>query len=316
MIILIAEDDEAVLQYVARFVTSEGHRVIECMDGNEAWEKFGSFEPDLVLTDLNMPSKTGLELLGQIRQSGSLCPVVIMTGHGTEEAAVEAIRLGANEYLKKPLRGNEIRHVLRKCLGQVFNQRSEREVMLSVVQHALRLNLPNQMYIVPSVSQYLVQHCSGLVSPDEIAGLRLGLHELLVNAIEHGNLGISYEDKSAALQDGLDRLRSLYDERLKDPRLRARRVTVDFLFDGAMLEWVITDEGEGFNFEELRDPFDDENIEAQHGRGIYLSRLQFDDFQFEGIGNSVRVRKRVSFPGDGHTPPRMADPLDEISRFT
>jgi len=316
VIVLIAEDDEAVLQYVTRFVTSEGHRVIECEDGQVAWEKFNSHEPDLVLTDLNMPSKTGLELLGQIRQAGSLCPVVIMTGHGTEDAAVEAIRLGANEYLKKPLRGNEIRHVLRKCLGNVFSQRCEREVMVSVVHHSLRLNLPNQMFMVPSVSQYLVQHCGGLVSPDEIAGLRLGLHELLVNAIEHGNLGISYEEKSEALKDGVDKLRELYDQRLQDPRLRARRVTVDFLFDGAMLEWVISDEGEGFDFDQLKDPFDDENIESQHGRGIYLSRLQFDEFEFEGSGNSVRVRKRVSFPGDGlqgGEPPRA---LDEVSRFT
>jgi DNA-binding response OmpR family regulator len=316
VIVLIAEDDEAVLQYVSRFVSAEGHRVIGCEDGQVAWEKFVSDEPDLVLTDLNMPQKSGLELLGQIRHSGSMCPVVIMTGHGTEDAAVEAIRLGANEYLKKPVRGNEIRHVLRKCLGQVFNQRSEREVMLSVVHHSLRLNLPNQLHMVPSVSNYLVQHCGGLVSPDEIAGLRLGLHELLINAMEHGNLGISYEEKSSALREGLDHLRALYEERLKNPRLRARRVTVEFEFDGANLEWVITDEGEGFDYAKLRDPFDDENIESQHGRGIYLSRLQFDEFQFEDGGCRVRVRKRVKFPGDKQSSERVHRIPDEISRFT
>jgi CheY-like chemotaxis protein/anti-sigma regulatory factor (Ser/Thr protein kinase) len=316
MLILVAEDDEAVLQYVTRFVTIEGHRVIECFDGQQAWEKFVSFHPDLVLTDLNMPGKNGLDLLAQIRHSGSLCPVVIMTGHGTEEAAVQAIRLGANDYLNKPVRANEIRHVLRKCLGQVSSLRSERELILSLVHHSIRLSLPNILQLVPSASNYLVTQCTGLIHADDMPGLRLGLHELLINAIEHGNLGISYEEKSLALQDGVDSLRALYEQRLQDPRIRARRVTVDFLFNGAVLQWIISDEGNGFDFQKTRDPFDEVNIEAQHGRGIYLSRLQFDDFRYEGNGNTVKVSKMVTFPGEKLQNSKASPPSDEIARFT
>jgi anti-sigma regulatory factor (Ser/Thr protein kinase) len=239
-----------------------------------------------------------------------------MTGHGTEEAAVQAIRLGANDYLNKPLRINEIRHVLRKCLGQVATLRSEQELIHSLVHHSIRLSLPSILQIVPSASNYLVNQCVGLIHTEDIPGLRLGLHELLINAIEHGNLGISYEDKSLALQNGVDSLRALYEERLQDPRIRARRVTVDFLYNGAVLQWVIIDEGNGFDFQKLRDPFDEQNVEAQHGRGVYLSRLQFDDFRFEGSGNTVKVSKMVTFPGDRAKPARPIPQSDEIARFT
>lgn len=293
MIVLLAEDDAIARDHLGRLIEAEGHGVQAAEDGKAAWDMFQRFEPDMVLADLHMPGMSGIELLSQIRRLGENCPVVIMTGHGSEESAQAAIRHGANDYLRKPIDTSELTRVLRRMATVVHSSRHEREVASYTIRHALTMQVPNMVQLVPTLSQFLINHAAPYVSTDEQSGLRLGLHELIANAIEHGNLGITWEEKASALEAGPEALRQLYFARMADPAMGKRRVTIDYRMERDALEWTITDEGKGFDFNKLRNPVEESRIEAVHGRGIYLARIQFDQIEYLGRGNCVRVRKNL-----------------------
>ena len=121
------------------------------------------------------------------------------------------------------------------------------------------------------------------------ANIEIGLSELVTNAIEHGNLDITFEEKSEMLKTFS--LEDLYSKRLKDKKLADRKVTVEYAFSPEKCEWTITDEGNGFDPNAIPDPLAEENLESLHGRGIFFSRHLFDSVEYLGKGNIVHAVK-------------------------
>ncbi len=102
--VLIVIDDEAgILDVVSRFAVRAGFEVIACNGGREGIARVESAHADLVMVDLRMPDIGGLEVLRAIRESNPDCRAVLMTGYASVDTAVEAIKLGAMDYLSKPL---------------------------------------------------------------------------------------------------------------------------------------------------------------------------------------------------------------------
>jgi len=102
--ILVVDDELDIRTLIEEILTDEGYRVSTAGDAEDARRKLASASPDLVLLDIWMPDTDGITLLGEWAQRGELkCPVVIMSGHGTVETAVEATRLGAVDFVEKPL---------------------------------------------------------------------------------------------------------------------------------------------------------------------------------------------------------------------
>ena len=87
---------------------------VEAADGCLGWETFQADSFDLVLTDWNMPEKSGLELLKEIRASGSSVPVIMVTTEGEKTRVIEAIQAGVTDYLCKPFEQEELRDKLDK----------------------------------------------------------------------------------------------------------------------------------------------------------------------------------------------------------
>jgi PAS domain S-box-containing protein len=156
-----------------------------------------------------------------------------------------------------------------------------------------RYAVGNSLSMIDLVSRRCTAAAAYHLTEDELEGVRLGMREALMNAIEHGNLEISFEQKTDATEAG--RLLELLRMRLQDPVLSARRVTVDYDFDGNRVEYVITDEGPGFDFKSMenRNIRSKQEIFRKHGRGIALARAMFDEVKYEGRGNRVRLTKRL-----------------------
>ena len=114
--ILVVEDEPAALQALGYLLADEGYEVAQAVDGEEASGLAEGFGPDLVLADLKMPRLDGLGLLRRLRELGLDVPVVVMTAHGTVQSAVEAMKLGAVDYLTKPLNMDETLLVLARAL--------------------------------------------------------------------------------------------------------------------------------------------------------------------------------------------------------
>ncbi|MDX1555130.1 MAG: sigma-54 dependent transcriptional regulator [Xanthomonadales bacterium] len=101
--ILIVDDEPDIRELVSEILEDEGYTVAVAEDGTSARSAYAREEPDLVLLDIWMPDIDGISLLKEWSGPGLRCPVVIMTGHGSVETAVEATRLGARDFVQKPI---------------------------------------------------------------------------------------------------------------------------------------------------------------------------------------------------------------------
>jgi len=101
-LILIAEDDQAIATGLKLNLELEGFRSCVASDGEQAAKAIDEQHPALVLLDIAMPKKDGLELLAELRGAGNLIPVIVLSARQTESDKVAALRLGADDYVTKP----------------------------------------------------------------------------------------------------------------------------------------------------------------------------------------------------------------------
>jgi DNA-binding NtrC family response regulator len=116
--LLLVDDDPLIINSLSEFLRLEGYLVDSAPDGAHAIEMLAATRYNLVLTDVNMPRTNGLELLRTIRANYPDVVVLVITGYGTIENAVEAVKMGAFEYLTKPIIDDEIRVTIQKALKQ------------------------------------------------------------------------------------------------------------------------------------------------------------------------------------------------------
>ena len=115
--ILVADDEPGLREFVADSLELDGHAVVPAKDGRVAAQLLDERGFDLVITDLKMPGLTGMDLLRKVRAEQPEVEVIMMTAHGTVDNAVEAMKLGAFEYLQKPLSGpDELRLLVSRAL--------------------------------------------------------------------------------------------------------------------------------------------------------------------------------------------------------
>ncbi|HHN64157.1 MAG TPA: response regulator, partial [Nitrospirae bacterium] len=99
--ILVVDDERNILRMLNRFLTQEGFRVETARNFEEATSRFQEGDFDLILTDMKLPGRSGLEILGWVKERNPEVPVIIITAHGSIENAVEAMKGGAANYLTK-----------------------------------------------------------------------------------------------------------------------------------------------------------------------------------------------------------------------
>lgn len=298
MKVLIVEDDSAVSYFLEQVVTTAGHETRVCGDGRMALELFADFNPDLIISDLMLPELNGIEILEEVRRTKNDTIFVMMTGHGSEELAIRALELRANNYLHKPIRHEALLNLIQKYSELIRTRTMREEVKRMVTRRKMSITIDNRLEIVSDVVDFLGEEAAPFLSDTERVSIQLGLYELIINAIEHGNLGINYLEKNQALYESPQKLLELIRIRSEHGETAKKRVRIDFEYDGECLLWVITDEGDGFDWYSLPNPLSHENHENLNGRGIFLARFQFDELTFLGKGNRVRVIKRPGSEGN------------------
>jgi len=289
MKVLVVEDDESVRHFLNDVAVMEGHEATMAENGLAGLSACKQFEPDLIISDIEMPRMNGLEMLEKIRRFDNESIVVMITGHGSEDYAIQALRLGAHNYLKKPVHHGELTGLLKKYQSVVANRTIVGAVPGKTIRREFTMQFDNNLDAADKIVDHLVLQAADRLSRKDRLGIHLGLLELLANAMEHGNLKITYDEKARALENNT--LQELRDQRSSDPSLSNRRVTVDFKSDETGCQWIISDEGEGFDWKSVPDPLNPVHMTSHNGRGIIISRRHFDEFEYIGKGNVVRVKK-------------------------
>ena len=129
--ILVADDESDIRASLRMILEYEGMEMVEADSGPSAIRLVEEQEPDAVLLDIKMPRMDGLEVLGELRKARPHLPVVMISGHGTIATAVEATRLGAYDFMEKPLERDRVLLVLRNALELRRLEETVREYRVS-----------------------------------------------------------------------------------------------------------------------------------------------------------------------------------------
>ncbi|HEQ60192.1 MAG TPA: sigma-54-dependent Fis family transcriptional regulator, partial [Firmicutes bacterium] len=167
-----------------RVLSGVGYRVETAADGQEALEKVGTFQPDALLLDLKMPVMDGLETLRRLGENNGRPPTVVLTAHSTVETAVQAMKLGAFDYLTKPFDVEEIKVVVQKAL-QVNDLQEEVRGLRREVQGQYGLERvigkdPRMLHICEMIQRIAQSRSSVLIEGESGTG-----KELIARAIHY-----------------------------------------------------------------------------------------------------------------------------------
>lgn len=287
---LLAVDDEPFnLEIISEYFDGSGLVVDTAGDGEEAWRLIdGGNRYVAILLDRMMPVLDGMGLLRRMKADERFrdIPVIMQTAAGNPEQVREGLAAGAYYYLVKPYERESLLSIVRGALADAAT-RNDLQGRLQAHASAIRL-LNTGSFSFASVDEasnlaaFLAQICP---QPDAAV---LALSELLINAVEHGNLGISYAEKSQLRRE--ERWDEEIRARLALPGNVGKRVSVTLQRTAAELAIRIVDTGQGFDWQQYLD-FDPARAFDPNGRGIALARLSgVASIEYEGCGNTVTFR--------------------------
>ena len=115
--ILVVDDDQDSVDLVEKILKKDGYRVVPLTDGRKVEEEIRKNDIHLAVVDLKMPDISGLDVVDMIKHHDSDCAVILMTGYATLDSAVSALRGGVVDYLRKPVREDELLGAVRRALA-------------------------------------------------------------------------------------------------------------------------------------------------------------------------------------------------------
>jgi CheY-like chemotaxis protein len=294
--VLIADDGPTDRAVVGALLRRAGLEVREAVGGREALAEAALRRPDLVLTDLVMPGLDGLALTRALREADPGLPVILMTAHGSEETAAEALRVGASGYVPKRHLADDLVPTVTAALDLAAALRDQEVADRHVERQVTQYVLGSDTAVLASLTAFLARETSRFVPLDETERMQVGvaLVEALTNAIHHGNL----EVRSALRDAGVQRYLDAIERRRREARYRNRRVRLTVTLVPGEATYVLADEGPGFDPASVPDPRAPGQLDRVHGRGLLLIRAFMDDVRHNEKGNVITLvrRARTSLP--------------------
>lgn len=255
--ILIIDDDDAVRSSLVAYLEDSGYLVEDAQDGGSGLKTFNQSEPDVVLCDLRMPKMDGLTVLSEIKKTSPETPVIVVSGAGVMTDVVQALRLGASDYIVKPVVDMEILvHSVEQCLEkkklidqnllyreelEAANQELRERISLlkqdqKAGRHIQQRMLPRQEY---EAGEYRIQHRlfpSLYLSGDFVDYFRITEDKILLYMADVSGHGASSAFVTVLLKNLTIRLRKAYKKSGKDdilqPALVLERINKELLETG------------------------------------------------------------------------------------
>lgn len=298
--LLVIEDEEILRDILINTLSAQGYVVHAVTTGVDTLrlidEHAGTL--DAILLDRLLPDMDSLTLLPQIKAIPALkhVPVIIQTSLTAAEDVAAGLNAGAYYYLTKPFPPDTLLTIVRAALRdrQDYFELQDRLRLNEDSFHFLergefRFRTPDEARKIATVAAYAAPEPSRVV---------LGLTELMLNAVEHGNLAITYDEKSRLI--AADALHQEIEHRLTDPRYANRNVRLFLEQTPSCVIFTIRDEGVGFEWQSYLE-ISPERAFDTHGRGIAMSRLlSFDQIEYRGRGNEVVCMVKRTCHRHGH----------------
>lgn len=285
--VLAVDDNPTTLRLIEAVLTKGNYQVITAQSGQDAMNILagGADRIDVIILDRMMPGMDGIEFCQSLKEDdrNRLIPVIMQTGAGKSQEIREGIEAGVFYYLVKPVAAETLLSIVDSAKDKVNRYRQRRREFL---QRRICMSLIDSL----TCSLRTIEEAENMAAflalffPKSDLVL-VGISELLINGIEHGNLEISYEMKSELVDKNF--WQEEVNRRLALPPYQDRQVTVRFARKENHLWLQITDEGKGFAWQNYLE-VDLDRVTHNHGRGIAMARIMsFDELSYNEKGNQV-----------------------------
>src|SRR5688572_1221873 len=189
---VLVVDDSSMDRHLAGAIVQKmgGWIATFAANGAEALTLIEQQRPDVVLTDMLMPEMDGLQLVQAIRAKYAVIPVILMTAHGSEDIAIQALQKGAASYVPKKSLARDLPETLDQVVAASKTRAQEQRLLARMDLFETQFTLDNDTSLIPALVAHLEQDLTRLrlVDPSGLVLLGVALHEALTNAILHGNL--------------------------------------------------------------------------------------------------------------------------------
>ncbi|MCP5361728.1 MAG: response regulator [Hyphomicrobiales bacterium] len=292
---VVAVDDEVInLEIIEKHVKKAGYDVRSFEDPLEAWNymQLNQDAFDIVVLDKMMPRLDGFEILKRLKAVDALKhrPVIMQTAAISKEDAVAAIEAGAYYYITKPYDAEVLISVV-NAAARDYAQEKKLMAELGNASSARRL-VKGMQYAFKTLrdARAVAAHIAGYTP--EPSRTVVGVMALLVNAVEHGNLGIGYEKKMELLAN--HQYEAELQRRAESPVMKERDVNVSFVRTADSVVVTIKDEGEGFDWKHYMD-FEPRRMTDPNGRGIAMANIiEPGGLKYIGKGNELQYTIRLN----------------------
>ena len=285
--ILIVDDSAVDRLLIQRLLerAGAGWEIVQAADGPAAMERIAAEPIDAVVTDLQMPGVDGLALVRWIKQQRPHLPVVLVTGVGSEQAAMEALRSGAASYSPKTQLARDLAATVAYVLE--IASRLQQRPLNQACPACTAFVLENEARMIMPLIDHLQAQ---LPHWSDSSRLQIGmaLNEALTNAMHHGNLEVP---STLRADDDADYY-FLIRQRQQQLPYCDRRVRVQIETTPERIQIEVHDEGPGFDPEGVPDPTLPANLEKLSGRGLLLIRTFMDEVRYADKGSRIVMIKR------------------------
>ena len=179
--ILVVDDEKSMCDYLSIILEKEGYETLTASNGKEALLLLEQSPPDLIIQDIKMPGMDGIELLRKTKSISKNLPVVIMTAYSTWETAVEAMRLGASDFIRKPFENQTIKDIVARLIEFNSRQKEDRD---NIVFHLAQIigNSPAMDSVFSEIQTAAGTEATVLITGENGAG-----KELVARALHWGS---------------------------------------------------------------------------------------------------------------------------------
>ena len=287
-------DDEPIgREVMAENLLDEGYEVVEADSGESAWAAIDATPQrfDAILLDRLMPDMDGIEILRRVKNRPDMMsvPVIMQTGMTADADVLEGLKAGAYYYLTKPFAAETLLAIV---AAAVRDYRSHLALEEEVKRQGSTLSCLAEARFVfrtPNEARNLATLLAN--AAPEPGRVVLGLSELMLNAVEHGNLGIGYQQKTQLIEN--DYLHVEIDRLLATAEFGGRQAELLVSRSADELTYRVRDQGIGFDWSAYLEMSPERAFDT-HGRGIAMSRMiSFDRLEYRGCGNEVEAAIRL-----------------------
>lgn len=285
--VLVVDDEELNLFIIEEFLDQEEIALEMHSNPLAAWASLMAPESNfsLVILDRMMPELDGMEFLRRMKREARFAdiPVIMQTAASSPDQVREGLEAGAYYYLTKPYEPEALISIVRVAMEErrTRSQLRSRAARLEEAQKLIR-TVEYRFVTLDDITSLVPVLAAMCPAPDAVAP---GLSDLMVNAVEHGNLAVSYQEKSLLKWEG-DWEAEIH-RRLALPQFRERFATIRLERAAESVVFTITDQGHGFEWSKFL-TFDPARAFDPNGRGIAMARMMsFSSLEYQGCGNVV-----------------------------